>query len=157
MCTEHQLYADDIKNKCVCCEAVGSLARLFFVTYLIQKSVRINIMRLPNIEFKNTTDLYISVAMAFSDLNSCKFKGEIPDTYSSADVCNEYIHKHLTIDGQLKYKYNERPDVSQLIRTHKTSKMIIRTFAHCVYYDGIDYYSYYNIDEMPVLSVWFLR
>lgn len=114
-------------------------------------------MQLPDVKFRDTTDLYISVAMAFSDLNSGEFNGKMPDVYSPTNVCDKYIHEYLAVDRQLKYKYDERPKVREFIRDHMSCKMIIRTFAHCVYYDGFDYYSYYNIDDMPVLSVWFLR
>lgn len=101
-----------------------------------------------------------SVVAVASALNLKDKDIEIPDKlksdgYLTLEEMNKYIRKNLKVKKKEYFKRDERKTLTELFE-HNDKKAIVCLLGHYIYVDSMEYYSFFNNDDDPVVCIWWL-
>lgn len=111
-------------------------------------------MKIPNNEYYNCPCAQVAISCAVGykiNIETSKKNG-----YTTLADQNKYIRKYLNVDKSLSFKRGERPLLKDLIKG-ESRRAIICVYGHYVYYDGTDYWSFFDNDNDEVVRVWYVK
>jgi len=79
------------------------------------------------------------------------------DGYLTLQGTNKLTRTLLKVKKYVYFKRGERMTLTQFIKQSKGNPAIIMVYGHCIYCDGVDYYSFFNNDKDQVVAVWLLE
>lgn len=86
------------------------------------------------------------------------------DGYVTLQEMNKFVRHNLAVKKRIDFKRGERPKLKHLPAVLKKMlpkiverKAIVCVLGHYLYFDGKDYYSFFNNKEDDVVAVWVLE
>lgn len=90
------------------------------------------------------------------DIVALKPSGLHPDGYLPLDGLNRLVRSQLRVIRTEYYKRVERPALSDWAHEHIGQRAVICLLGHYIYFNGYDYFSYFENDDDPVVKVWYI-
>ena len=91
-----------------------------------------------------------------SSLDALVSNGLRDDGYLSLDGMNQLIRANQRVLRTDYYKRGQRPTLRDWAESHQGQRAVICVLGHFVYYNGSDYYSFFDNDQDKVVKVWYL-
>ncbi len=119
-------------------------------------------MTLPNEVFEELPCSIVAVGCALGYTDSAavaalKPAGLHEDGYLSLKGMEALIRAKLKVDCKVYYKRWCRPTLAEFMEKNKGRKAIVCLLGHFVYWDGVDYHSFFYNNDDPVVQVWYLE
>lgn len=78
------------------------------------------------------------------------------DGYLSLDGLNRLIRANMAVKKMEYFKRGERPTLYNWAHEHIGQRAVICLLGHYIYFNGYDYFSYFENDDDPVVKVWYI-
>ncbi len=115
----------------------------------------------PHEKYEGCPCSYVAVGCAYEDINREVFNGQLADElresgYLTLNGANKYIRQYLSVKKKLYFKRTERFKLREFL--DKTEdKCIICVLGHYIYANGSTYWSFFDNEDDPVVSIWVLK
>lgn len=78
------------------------------------------------------------------------------DGYLPLDGLNGLIRANMPVRRREIFRKGERPSLNKFVQEHLGQPAVICVLGHYLYFDGANYYSFFDNDTDAVVSVWYL-